>query len=79
MLYEIIGWFGAIAILIAYLLVSIKRISPTSKAYQMLNLLGALGIVVNSLVHNAIPSAGLNITWSVIALYGLINSLKRNE
>ncbi len=50
MIYEIIGWTGTVLILIAYFLVSTKRLSASSKNYQMLNLVGALGIVVNSAV-----------------------------
>lgn len=76
MIYEIIGWFGALMILAAYFLVTIKKIEPTSKTYQFMNLLGAIGIVVNSLVHNAIPSASLNIIWALIAIYGIIKAFK---
>lgn len=71
MIYEIVGWGGSLAILFAYFLISIRKISPTSKEYQFLNLFGSIGIVINSVVHNALPSAGLNIIWVLIALYGL--------
>ena len=74
MIYEIIGWFGTALILFAYLLVSSGKITAASKVYQYLNLLGALGIIVNSLKHMAIPSVGLNIVWSLIAIYGLFKS-----
>jgi hypothetical protein len=74
MFYEIIGWLGTILILSAYFLVSIKKISSDSMVYQLLNLLGAGGVVVNSFVHRAIPSVGLNVVWLIIAIYGLVKA-----
>ena len=77
MLYEVIGWGGTAAILLAYFLVSVGRLSPKSKNYQFLNLFGAVGIIVNSGIHGAIPSVGLNVVWLLIAVYGLIKSSKK--
>lgn len=76
MIVEIIGWLGTGLILLAYLLVSIKKIEPTSKIYQALNLLGAIGVGTNSLIHRAIPSVGINLAWIFIAVYALIRSRK---
>lgn len=77
MLYEIIGWIGTACILTAYFAVSTGRTKPNSKMYQCMNVVGSMGIIVNSLVHSAIPSVGLNIIWLGIALYGLLNTSKR--
>ncbi len=46
---EIIGWYGTFAILLAYALVSFKVIPVSDYLYQLLNLTGAVGIVVISL------------------------------
>lgn len=77
MLYEIIGWAGTLAILLAYLLVTLHKINADSKEYQFLNLFGAIGIIVNSGIHGAIPSVGLNIVWFIIAAYGLVRIFKK--
>lgn len=71
MIYEIIGWMGTGAILLAYLLLSSGKLESNSKEYQLLNLVGAMGIIANSAIHGALPSVGLNIAWLLIALYGL--------
>jgi hypothetical protein len=76
MFIEIIGWTGTLLILVAYLMVSIKKIGPTSKTYQFLNLFGAVGVGVNSWVHHALPSVGINLAWMIIAIYALIRSRK---
>lgn len=78
MIFEIVGWIGTGLILIAYFLVSTKKLEPTSKTYQYLNLLGAIGVGTNSFVHRALPSVGINIAWMLIAVYALIRSAKPN-
>ena len=77
MIYEIVGWTGTFAILLAYFLISAKKISADDRRYQILNLAGAIGIIINSVVHGAIPSVGLNIVWLLIALYGLFRVAKK--
>lgn len=76
MIYEIIGWLGTLAVLIAYFLVSTKKITPTSKEYQFLNIFGAIAIIINSSIHHAIPSIGLNAVWLIIAIYALVKMKK---
>ncbi len=41
----------------------------------MINVIGALGIIVNSAVHMAVPSVALNVAWLLIALYGLVKAI----
>jgi len=77
MIYDIVGWLGAVLILIAYYLVSVKKLLPASKEFQLLNLFGAIGIVVNSMVYRALPSAVLNTIWALIAFYGLFKAIKK--
>lgn len=77
MIYEIIGWVSTISILFAYFLVSNRKLLPTSKEYQFLNLVGAIGIIINSVVHRAIPYVGLNSVWLLIAVYGLVKAFKK--
>ncbi len=77
MVYEIVGWAGTFVILLAYFLVSTKKLSADDKRYQILNVVGAVGIIINSGVHGTIPSVGLNTAWLLIGLYGLIKVAKR--
>jgi hypothetical protein len=72
---EIIGWYGTIAILSAYALVSFRVIPASGYAYQILNLTGAIGIVVISIVKKAKQPAVLNIVWAIIALIAIIGLL----
>ena len=75
---EIVGWTGAALILLAYLLVTIGRLTGQSLAFQWMNLLGAAGFVVNGWWHGALPSASLNVVWMLIAAVALWQLWKRN-
>lgn len=79
LLFEVLGWAGTIAVLAAYLLVSLKRMDADSVLYQVLNLFGALAILVNSSLHGAIPSAALNVVWMGIAGFALAGMLRRRR
>lgn len=70
---EMVGWYGTVAILLAYALVSFKVIESDYILYQLLNLTGALGIVAVSFAKGVRQPAVLNIVWSLIALAAIIN------
>lgn len=68
---DVVGWIGAGALLSAYALVSSGRLAGRGLAFQLLNLLGAVGLLVNGVYHGAWPSAGLNAVWLVIGVVAL--------
>ncbi len=70
-LIDILGWIGAIALLVAYALISAKRVEGDSTGYQLLNLVGSILLILNTLYYGAYPSSFLNLFWIVVALYGL--------
>jgi hypothetical protein len=63
---EIAGWAGALLILLAYLLLSAGKLTGQSLVYQGMNIVGAVGFVINGWWHRAIPSAALNVLWLLI-------------
>ncbi len=70
-LIEVVGWLAALLILISYILVSSNRLSGQSAVFQWMNVGGALGFIVNSGWHGAIPSTALNIVWCAVGLFTL--------
>lgn len=72
---ELFGWYGMIAIVLGYALVSFSFLQPTDIIYQLLNGTGALGIVTVSFYKKAYQPAVLNIIWTLIALIAIINIL----
>jgi hypothetical protein len=72
---EIFGWYGMIAILGAYFLISFKILESTSLIFQFLNITGAIGIVAVSLYKKAYQPGVLNIIWAIIALLAILRIL----
>jgi len=69
---EVVGWIGAVLIVLAYALLSAGKVAGDSRLYQYMNIVGALGFVVNSGWNGAYPSAALNVVWIGIGSYGLL-------
>jgi formate hydrogenlyase subunit 3/multisubunit Na+/H+ antiporter MnhD subunit len=68
---EAIGWISALLILGAYGLISAGKLEARTPLYQVMNILGAAGFVVNSGWNGALPSAAMNVVWACIGLYAL--------
>jgi len=74
---EVVGWGGAVLILLAYLLLSAGRLTGQSLLYQGMNVVGAAGFVVNGWWHGALPSAALNVLWLLIGAVASWQILKK--
>lgn len=72
LLAEIAGWYGILAILAAYVLVSFTLISSDSLLFQLLNLTGAIGVMIISTYKKVVQSIVLNIFWAAVAVIAII-------
>jgi len=70
LLSDVVGWIGAGCLLAAYALVSARRIGA-GLTFQILNLVGSVGLAVNGMAHEAWPSTALNVVWLGVALVAL--------
>lgn len=70
---EAAGWIGAICVFTAYVLLSTGRLTGKSATFHWLNMVGAVGFVINTWAHGAIPSMVLNIVWAGVGAYALAN------
>lgn len=68
----VIGWYGAIAILAAYALLSLEILNFNNFLYQFLNISGALGLIFHSFRKKDYPPGILNVVWAIIAIVALI-------
>ncbi len=76
-LIDILGWIGAAALLVAYALVSAKRVEGDSTGYQLLNAVGSIFLMINTLHYGAYPSALLNLFWLGVAFYAVRKTIVR--
>ena len=70
---DIINSAGVSLILLAFLLLTIKKTTPQSVTYNLLNLIGAGLACYGSILINAVPFVVLEAIWCLVAIYGLIN------
>lgn len=67
-LLNILGWFGVGLIILAYALVSWKKLAPTDKTYQLMNLVGSIAYGVYVYWLQAWAAAALQLVWAAITI-----------
>jgi len=70
---EAIGWIGAACVLLAYGLALFGVISGDGFWYALLNLVGAVGIIVIAVAKKVPQSIVLNAIWAIAALAAIVN------
>jgi drug/metabolite transporter (DMT)-like permease len=69
--FDSIGWLGAGALLIAYAMVSSRKVEGNSPAYQFLNIAGSVLLAANTIFYKAYPSSFVNLIWIGIAVFSI--------
>jgi hypothetical protein len=69
--FDAIGWMGAALLLVAYAMVSSKKLDVDSAAYQLLNIVGSVFLVANTIFYRAYPSSFVNVIWAAIAIFSI--------
>jgi hypothetical protein len=59
-LIDIIGWIGSVEVIAAYGLNSYQKLKSDSTIFQLLNLTGAIFLIINTIYYHAYPSAFIN-------------------
>jgi len=70
--FDAIGWVGAAALLVAYAMVSHKKLEGDSAAYQLLNISGSVLLAVNTIFYGSYPSTFVNLIWAGIAVFSIV-------
>jgi hypothetical protein len=72
-----LGWVGAVALTVAYGLVSTRRVEGDAFVYQVMNAMGSAFLIVNTAYYGAYPSTALNVVWGGVALHALWSRSRR--
>lgn len=72
LIYEVLGWYGTIIILLSYILVSYNILLGTSLTYQLMNFTGAVGLGLIAYKKSVYQSVVLNIIWGIIGIIAII-------
>jgi len=78
-IFQWIGFAGMVFIVLAYFLLQTGRDDIVSFRYQLLNLIGAVLLIVSLMVHFNLGSMLIEIFWIAITLYAMIKNKISNK
>lgn len=70
-LLQVIGWLGAILLLVAFILNLSGKMLATSTMYLILNLIGSALLLYNAYENEAYPFVTVNSFWVIFSTYKL--------
>lgn len=79
LIFDTIGWIGALLFLISYFLLISKRWLATSFAFHLCNILGGVLLSASTLYNASYPATFVNLAWAIIAGYGMYNDQIKNN
>lgn len=74
--YDWVGLLGTAMILGGFALLQAGKLSGTGLVYQLLNLFGAIGVLVSLLGTFNLSVFLLEAAWAAVSLYGIARSFK---
>lgn len=69
-LVALAGWYGSSAIIAGYAFLTLGGLSSDSTLFLLLNLTGAIGLLIVSLAKKVISLLVLNAFWMFVAIIG---------
>ena len=78
LIFDALGWIGAFFLLLAYGMVSFKKVEVDSFVYQGLNIAASVLLAINTIYHGAFPSSFVNIVWTFIAIFAILMVIRKN-
>lgn len=78
-IFQWIGFVGMAFVVVAYLLLQINKYTIKSLQYQLLNLVGAILLLISLFVHFNLGSFIIEIFWIIITVYGIVVNLKSKK
>lgn len=73
------GWFGALCVLGAYLLLLSGRTSAVSATYLAANVIGSLGLTICALQARVWQAVTVNALWMIFGLRPLADMLRHRD
>lgn len=77
LIFDALGWIGAFLLLLAYAMVSFKKLEADSLVYQGLNVAASVLLAINTIYHGAFPSSFVNIVWTIIAVFAILTVTRK--
>ncbi len=76
-IFNIIGLIGVGLVLSAYFLLQFNKINAKGILFSLINLIGAVLILLSLLIHWNLASVVIEVFWIMISFYGLVRAVMR--
>jgi len=74
------GYIGVVLVLLAFLLLQAHKLHGNGLTYQLMNIIGAIGVMLSLMFGSFNLSAFvMELAWAAIGIYGVLNSLRRRK
>lgn len=77
--YDLIGNIGVALILIAYLLLQLKRIKSEQLLYSLMNGIGAILIIISLYFDFNLSAFIIEFFWLLISIFGIFKTIKPSK
>lgn len=74
LIFDLLGTFGLVNILIAFYLLQKNKLTDDDNIYNLLNLVGSVLVAVYSGYYGAWVSVILNIVWALISIVDMVKN-----
>lgn len=73
--FDLVGNLGVLLMVAAYLLLQLERLSSAAVSYLLLNVVGAVMVIVSLLFRFNLSAFLMEVFWLLISLYGLARGM----
>jgi len=73
--FDLVGNIGVLLMVIAYLLLQLKKLSSSALSYLLLNAVGAMLVMISLMFRFNLSAFLMEAFWLLISLYGLAKPL----
>lgn len=76
---DIIGLLGTALVVAAYFLMQLNKLDPKGLQFNLMNLAGAVCLILSLVVHFNLASFVIEIFWIAASLVGIYHYIKRKN
>ncbi|WP_394176598.1 CBU_0592 family membrane protein [Thalassotalea litorea] len=76
---DIIGMLGTASVVLAFFLIQLERINPKGLQYNLLNLVGAILLLISLSINFNLASFVIEIFWIMASLVGIFKYHQRRR
>ncbi|MGG7047746.1 MULTISPECIES: CBU_0592 family membrane protein [unclassified Campylobacter] len=78
-IFQFIGFLGMICVVGGYFLLQVGQVNSDTMGFQLINLVGAVLLIISLCVHFNLGSFLIEIFWIGITIYGIYKILRKGK